>query len=658
MIVKLSSIVGFMGKQGIAASAIGIILLTSCNAQQLPSKGGFAPGNSYSDISNWLKQDFSPEKAFLFRIRTALANNGSVGEIPDSLEKLIGKDDPAIAAVTLFQSGNKQIRWISSNAKLQTSIDSIVKSLRNNPDFEYFDISNPNKSRIMLEIITSQYPLNIENINDYSIGKNRFEPGITGFKVKYNKKTYFYMPSDATIQNHLSIQQALSHIVKKTKIGKKTDKIGERIELLKNLGEEWQITEGIAFISSGSSIIPMYRGYPQLPETLSKEIADDAATGAVDWILNNMTDEGKFLYYYDGANDNYIDHEHPNRDENNRYYNILRHASGIITMLKRYEISKEKKYLDSADKALEFLILQIKERSIGDKKAYYVFFNNKSKLGGSGLALISIAKYYAASNDDKYNNYAIGLARHILSQIDDKGEMQGYYIHPGYNNGEPMLTPTSLQKKEMYSPYYPGEALMGLALFDSYINTDGELSKIIRSSALKAMDYLVIEQPKFTKKEFIVLPNDSWLMQAIHEWRRLPEFQKKEYSDYVFMSTNQMMKQQYTEKDAPYYDYVGGFYYFYGEHVFPDAARGEGLIDAYFLAKELGETALADKFLRGSKELARNLLHTRVTDKSSFFYPNSKMAIGAFRFKLTRHWLRIDIAAHNAAFFMNLVKAM
>ncbi|MBU1911240.1 protein containing Six-hairpin glycosidase-like domain protein [Patescibacteria group bacterium] len=614
------------------------------------------PGSSYSEFSKWLESDLSDQKEALSAIRTALATGESLGIVP-TMDSLINPNT-LVVAVTLFQPGTDNLRWIVERDNIQDALEAIVAALRKKEHLKDFDISDPDKCRIMLEIVTDQYPLDIKKINNgYNLGQNRFEPGITGIKLEHEGNTYYYMPTEANVNSHLGISHALNHFSKKVGIAIKTNKISERIALLKELDGKWQMMESFSFITYGDDVLPLFRGYPQ-PAPLSKTIAEEASKEAVNWIYNNMNSEGKFLYYYDGVNDNFKDHEHPGREDDDRYYNILRHCGGIFALLKYYETEPDKKYPDAADKALDYLMKQIKERTIDGEKAYYIFYNKKSKLGGSGLALVTITKYYKASGDDKYNKYAKGLARHIVSQINEKGVMQGYYIHPMYNNSEPLIDLTPEENQMLYSPYYPGESLMGLALFDRYMNEDEELRKEMRSSSLKAIEYLITEQPKLIESKYNDLPNDSWLMQAIHEWWFLPEFQKKKYSDYVFDSAKQLMKHQYTEKNSPYYDYVGGFYYFDGEHVYPDGARGEGLIDAHFLAKEIGDNKTAAELLHGSKELARNLLQARVTKESAFLYPNPNLSIGAFRFKLTRHWLRVDVAQHNGVFFMGLARAM
>ena len=60
------------------------------------------------------------------------------------------------------------------------------------------------------------------------------------------------------------------------------------------------------------------------------------------------------MYYYDAKEDNYIDHEHPERPEDNLYYNDLRHCGGIVTLIRAYQLTKDKKYLKSAKKRIGF----------------------------------------------------------------------------------------------------------------------------------------------------------------------------------------------------------------------------------------------------------------------------------------------------------------
>ncbi len=601
--------------------------------------------------SRWLARDFSPEKELLKSIRDSLANQKNIETIP---ELNIGFN-PSLSyvCVTIFERGNRPIRWISKRKTLLKTLNRITFKLRGNRSFEQFNVADANRCRIMLEVVTGEQPLDINKFASSQLGENRYEPGITGFKLKYNNKTYYYMPTDAVVYSHLTVKHALNHISKKVGVAKKTNKISERLRLVKSLPAKWSTMAGVAFVTFGEDIIPLFRGYPGSIE-FSKQMVFDTAKESVDWIWRNMDSEGKFLYYYDGVKDTVIDHAHPTRTLENNYYNSLRHNGGVIALLKMYELSNDRKYLVAAEKALDFLILQLRSHQYRNKKAYYVYFNSKGKLGGSGTALAAFMRYYEATGESKYNKYIYGLAWHLLSRVDEDGEMIGYYIHPSYNDAHPILEPSAQEKKELFSFYYPGEALLGLALFEQQMQLSDIEREEVRHRAMKALDFLVNIRPRKYADMFKSLPSDGWLMQAIEQWSYDRQFQKKEYLNFVFNDARQMISHMYTRANSPYYDYPGTFYYNYGDHAYPDGARGEGLIASYYLAKRMGEDRLADYLLDGCKMVAGSLLRTYNSQESTFMHRFPEKSIGSFRFKFTRQWVRVDSVQHTACFYLRL----
>lgn len=69
----------------------------------------------------------------------------------------------------------------------------------------------------------------------------------------------------------------------------------------------------------------------------------------------------------------------------------------------------------------------------------------------------------------------------------------GYYIHPSYNNGEPLLNMSDKERMETFSFYYPGEALLGLGLFANHFKDDEELKNLVVEKTRVAMDWIVDE---------------------------------------------------------------------------------------------------------------------------------------------------------------------
>ena len=465
------------------------------------------------------------------------------------------------------------------------------------------------------------------------------------------------MPTDAITLSHMGLRAVLQTLVKKTPIGKLTNSISERLNILAASNDyEYYLFRSRAFVSYKNDCIPLYRGNVRYTE-FSYDVLFNQVIKSVDWILENMYDDGRFLYYYDCCDDTYKDHEHPTRPENNLYYNDLRHCGGIIALIRAYELTSDEKYVKAAKKALDWSISISKEHDTKLGKAYYAFYNRKAKLGGTGVLLVAMMQYRNFTGDKSYDEYIKGYTRHILSRVYDNGEILGYYIHPQYNNGEPLINMTDEERKETFSFYYPGEALLGLALFANNFYDDEKLVKEVRKIAKKALDWIVDERPHIYADLFTALPSDAWLMQAIEEWSKDKSFQKDNYINFVFTDAAAMVEKTYKKDDSPYIDYEGGYYYNYGDHYFPDGARSEGLVAAYYLAKFLGRENLADKLLNACKKAAMCQFHLFNDEINNYSHKNSLKSANSIRFKATRQWVRVDSIQHVSCFFARLYKA-
>ena len=218
-------------------------------------------------------------------------------------------------------------------------------------------------------------------------------------------------------------------------------------------------------------------------------------------------------------------------------------------------------------------------------------------------------QYRNITGDKSYDDFIKGYVRHILSRVYDSGELLGYYIHPAYQNGQPLVTMNDEERKAMFSFYYPGEALLGVGLFVNNFKDDEYLNSEARRLGEKALDWIIDERPKIYSDLFTALPSDAWLMQAIEEWAKDDHFRKENYFNFVFGDADTMIEKTYTRDDSPYIDYDGGYYYEHGDHYYPDGARSEGLVAAYYLAKFLGNKDLEEKYLNACKHVAMCQFH-------------------------------------------------
>ncbi len=606
----------------------------------------------------FFNQDFSVVNELLKRIRNALVSGKSINIGDLDFSGIINfNPQETLVYISLFQTGQKFIRYGSKRKDFETTINRDIEMLRKNKSFQNFSVNDENSCRIMIEYIIDRKKINKNELNSERFDNGRFEIGINGLELRKDGISYYYMPTDAITLSHMGLRSALQTLVRKTPIAKLTNSISERLNILSASNDyEYYLFRSRAFITYKNTCIPLYRGNVRYTE-FSYDVLYNQVIKSVDWILDNMYEDGRFLYYYDCCDDTYKDHEHPNRPENNLYYNDLRHCGGVIALIRAYELTSDEKYIKAAKKALNWSVSISKEHDTKLGKAYYAFYNNKAKLGGTGVLLVAMMQYRSFTGDKSFDEYIKGYTRHILSRVYKNGEILGYYIHPKYHNGEPLINMTDEERKETFSFYYPGEALLGLALFANNFLDDENLAKEVRKISKKALDWIVDERPKIYADLFTALPSDAWLMQAIEEWCKDKDFQKQNYINFVFTDAATMVEKTYKRDDSPYIDYEGGYYYVYGDHYFPDGARSEGLVAAYYLAKYLKMDNLAQKLLNACKKVAMCQFHLFNDELNNYSHKNQLRSTNSIRFKATRQWVRVDSIQHVSCFFARLYKA-
>lgn len=605
----------------------------------------------------FFNQDFSAVNKVLQRVRKSLITGENLSITDLDLSDIINFDRAeTLVYITLFQSGQKFIRYGSKRQDFQSTLNRDVEMLRKNKKFSDFDVSDEIKCRIMLEYVIDRHPVSPAKLNSVHFDNSRFEIGINGLELRKDGISYYYMPTDAITLSHMGLRSVLETLVRKTPIAKLSNSRSKRLEILSQSKDyEYYLFRSRAFITYKNDCIPLYRGNVRYTE-FSYDVLYNQVIKSADWLLANMYDDGRFLYYYDCCDDTYKDHEHPTRPENNLYYNDLRHCGGIIALIRAYELTSDEKYIKAAKKAVDWSISISKSHDTQWGKAYYAFYNRKAKLGGTGVLLVAMMQYRSFTGDKSYDEYIKGYTRHVMSRVYKNGEILGYYIHPQFQNGQPLINMTDEERKETFSFYYPGEALLGLALFANNFLDDEDLAKEVRKIGKKALDWIVDERPHIYADLFTALPSDAWLMQAIEEWCKDKDFQKQNYINFVFTDAATMVEKTYRHDDSPYIDYEGGYYYEYGDHYFPDGARSEGLIAAYYLAKYLNMNNLAEKLLNACKRVAMCQFHLFNDEINNYSHKNPERSLNSIRFKATRQWVRVDSIQHVSCFFARLYK--
>ena len=156
------------------------------------------------------------------------------------------------------------------------------------------------------------------------------------------------------------------------------------------------------------------------------------------------------------------------------------------------------------------------------------------------------------------------------------------------------------------------------------------------------MDFLIEQRPLKYPELFQRVPDDAWLMQAVEEWVNVEGFNKKSYFDFLYNDATAIIKFMRSREDSPSIN-IG--------------ARCEGVIAAYYAAREKGDREKADYFIKNIIQSAKGLRKTQHTAESTYAHLYPEKSIGTFSFRMTNQWIRIDSIQHTACLLARLYQS-
>ncbi|RXZ77827.1 thioredoxin [Paenibacillaceae bacterium] len=184
------------------------------------------------------------------------------------------------------------------------------------------------------------------------------------------------------------------------------------------------------------------RKVDRIDKQLLYQIIDEASS----YLARQVDDNGKFIYGY-----------FPSFDKKIPWYNMLRHASTIYSMIEAYEITRSARLAASIDQAIRYLLEEgiiYSSRTNEEQRAYVVDWENDQeiKLGANAAAILALAKYSTVFQTDQYvqlmNLLASGIA--AMQNVETGG-----FVH--------VLRYPDLTVKETFRIiYYDGEAAFAL----------------------------------------------------------------------------------------------------------------------------------------------------------------------------------------------------
>ena len=380
--------------------------------------------------------------------------------------------------------------------------------------------------------------------------------------------------------------------------------------------------ETTSFFRNETGCVDLYRGAPVFENPSAADYMS-AAEAAAGYLARMVEESGRFVYRYD-----------PLENKKLGGYNILRHAGTVYSMLEYYEASGDEKVLQSARRALEFLLDQVKVISRDGTDMGCVVEDGEVKLGGNGLAVLAIAKYIEVTGDERHLTVLRNLCEWIVHVQDRSGR---FTVHKQDFPDGPV--------SDFRSSYYPGEAIFGLMRAFEICGDKRWLE-----AADSGARYLITVRDRGHGDHR--LQHDHWLLYGLNE---LYKVKKDElFAGHAFRIARAIINAQNRNSSFP--DWDGGF----GAKPSstPAATRMEGLGAAYRIAIRAGKEKEREDILSSLRLGNRFLLQTQVCPSWAMYMKNPARTIGGVRKSLTDFEIRIDYVQHSLSSFLSMATAL
>ena len=464
-----------------------------------------------------------------------------------------------------------------------------------------------------LEIVLSHSFRELYNSNDRQRSLTNIHRGIRGYEFSYGSKIERSAPTYAIASNRsnqrlLELYQAKYKLTDAQMQNEVRYRTFEAVQVLVYLGK----TKAV-LMERGNTFVP--------PSEVTQENTKKTAEAAIEWMFNNVHQDGRFTYKY-----------WPSVGAESQAKNMIRLWMATTALEKVAAQRNDPKLWNIIERNIDYNLQQFyhEEGQYG-----LIEWNGKVKLGALAIATMAIVEHPKRSKWFRQEN---ALRRTIDSLWKPDGSFNTFYKPKDRNDNQ---------------NFYPGEALLLWSIL-----YEQKSNQILLQRFMKSFEYYR-NWHLGTHRNPAFIP---WHTQACYKvWKQTRSERLREF---IFEMNDWLLSVQQSEDNVVYRDTAGRFYDptrpFGPPHSSSTGVYLEGLIDAFQLARQTSDNKRTNAYRIAVVRGLRSVMQLQFIDDIDMFYISEskrKNARGGIRTTVYDNQIRCDNVQHNLMAILKILDA-
>lgn len=422
----------------------------------------------------------------------------------------------------------------------------------------------------------------------------------------------------------------------------------------------------------GGYLVPLFRGVPPVPmEVVDLPALEESVVMGGEWYLRNLHPNDQPLRYAPGQ----VTYKMwPSENRYSDEYNLVRHTLATWNLVQAWQMAPERtEFLDGATRALDWTLTWQKSETLDDGTVItFIEYpqydaqgrkmlvgdpstppapvaemnpNSNRKLGSIVVGMMGIIDLSRAKDTHEYDELLEEMGNFVLHMQDDDGRFRPYYVPPTH--------PYAKERNDIV----PGEAALALVMLYEYTGDEKWIEPIPRYFEFYEGWWDVRETQKSTVSAWPAYQYNNqtrldlvqfgpWSVMAANAYNRATG--SEEGVDFALRVSDWMIDSyQWTEENAPWPDYVGGYYKMEGELPAMQAfCYAEGTAAAYQLATRVRPDQAA-KHEVATRESMRFALQMQYDQLQIYPFSRGDEVYGGTRYAMNETKVRIDYVHHS-----------